>query len=510
VEKQQIHLRGISPGLAGRLWQGEQLLRLGRLAKLEVVIQDASVSRCHAELAWTERGWVIRDLGSANGTFLNGERVGRAGRLLSPGDILQCGTAQLAIESLRRNGTAQEETPGSHVCIERTLKQGRDEALERLAAPGSDRLLHLAQIGRDFRHIRSFDAFLEWFLYEAAGTVDAQSGCILLRDDNTDYLALQATFGVGRPGNCPIEVSRDLSRRLLAQGESVLCAVTPEGTEPGLSAGGPAPRRSVLAVLLRTPHRRLGVLYLERGALRVPFTENDLHLADAVAATVSPTIDSLRQLLDKERNVLLQTLTALAQMVELRDPYTGGHTQRVTDYTLLLAEELKLSSGDCNVLRLGTPLHDIGKIGIDDAILRKPDRLTPDEFEIMKTHTIRGAELLEGIPGLANLLPIVRSHHERWDGTGYPDGLAGTAIPPLARVVAVADTFDAMTTDRPYRTGLRPAAAFAEIERGIGTQFDPECARGFLRLRPRIEDLLEQRHHVLRTITRGELLQARA
>src|SRR4029434_9800540 len=112
---------------------------------------------------------------------------------------------------------------------------------------------------------------------------------------------------------------------------------------------------------------------------------------------------------------------------------------------------LNLSPDDLNLLRTGTPLHDVGKIGIDDAILRKPDRLTREEFEIMKTHTTKGAKILEQIPDLLPIIPIVRSHHERWDGKGYPDGLVGEAISPLARVVALADAFDAMTSDRPYR-----------------------------------------------------------
>src|SRR5205807_8747206 len=133
-----------------------------------------------------------------------------------------------------------------------------------------------------------------------------------------------------------------------------------------------------------------------------------------------------------------------------RDQYTGGHTARVTNYSLLLADQLSLSAGDKELLRIGTPLHDIGKIGIDDAILRKPDRLTPEEFEAMKLHTVKGAEILATVPDLRPVIPIVRSHHERWDGRGYPDALAGKDIPALARVVALADAFDAMTSDRPY------------------------------------------------------------
>src|SRR5262249_21090406 len=161
-----------------------------------------------------------------------------------------------------------------------------------------------------------------------------------------------------------------------------------------------------------------------------------------------------------QRQMFFNTITVLAQAVEMRDTYTGGHTARVTSYSLLLAQHMQLSADDIELLRIGTPLHDVGKIGIDDAILKKPDRLTPEEFEVMKQHTVKGAEILETVPELHAVIPIARSHHERWDGRGYPDGLKGDQTPLLARIVAVADAFDAMTSDRPYRIGMQPEVAF--------------------------------------------------
>jgi HD-GYP domain-containing protein (c-di-GMP phosphodiesterase class II) len=184
--------------------------------------------------------------------------------------------------------------------------------------------------------------------------------------------------------------------------------------------------------------------------------------------------------------VFLNTITVLAQAVELRDDYTGNHTARVTGYALMLAKEMDLPDDQLNLIRIGTPLHDIGKIGIDDAILRKPGKLTLEEFKIVQSHTTKGAAILETIPDLVPAIPIVRSHHERWDGKGYPDGLAGEAISPLARIVAVADAFDAMISDRPYRKGMSLDAAFAEVAKHSGLQFDPTSARAFLSLRSRL------------------------
>ena len=159
----------------------------------------------------------------------------------------------------------------------------------------------------------------------------------------------------------------------------------------------------------------------------------------------------------------------------------------------MVGEELALSPRDLDHLRTGGPLHDIGKIGITDAILCKPDRLTAAEFEQMKTHTTRGDDILKAIPEMKDIRPIVRSHHERWDGNGYPDRLAGVAIPLLARVLAVADSFDAMTTRRPYNTNhvKTPDEAFAEVARCSGTQFDPDCARAFLAVKDQVLEAIQ-------------------
>ena len=155
----------------------------------------------------------------------------------------------------------------------------------------------------------------------------------------------------------------------------------------------------------------------------------------------------------------------------------------------MLANQMELSPAEVHLVRIGTPLHDIGKIGIDDSILRKPDRLTFEEFEIMKTHTTKGAEILAYIPDLQPVIPIVKSHHERWDGNGYPEKLKAEEIARLARIVAVADAFDAMTSDRPYhpdKKGKPPDVAFAELEQQSGRQFDPECVLAFLAIREQI------------------------
>jgi HD-GYP domain-containing protein (c-di-GMP phosphodiesterase class II) len=187
------------------------------------------------------------------------------------------------------------------------------------------------------------------------------------------------------------------------------------------------------------------------------------------------------RLAERLDNVHLETITALARAVEARDDYTGGHVERVRRYSLGIAADLGLDGDAARFLEFGAVLHDVGKIGIPDAILRKPAQLDIDEWRLMRRHPEIGRRVMGGIAALTPALDAVASHHERWDGRGYPDGLGGSAIPLAGRIVAVADAFDAMTTDRPYRAALAREVVLAEIERGRGSQFDPDVAAAFLR-----------------------------
>jgi HD-GYP domain-containing protein (c-di-GMP phosphodiesterase class II) len=173
-------------------------------------------------------------------------------------------------------------------------------------------------------------------------------------------------------------------------------------------------------------------------------------------------------------------LTALSQAIESRDPYTRGHSARVTTLADAVARRLGWSEALLAELHVGGPLHDVGKLSIPGRILRKPGPLTPAELEEIRSHPETGARLIESIESARCALPYVLHHHERWDGTGYPHALAGGRIPLEARVLAVADAFDAMTSHRPYRRALSDDQALAEVERCAGTQFDPQVACAFL------------------------------
>jgi putative nucleotidyltransferase with HDIG domain len=217
----------------------------------------------------------------------------------------------------------------------------------------------------------------------------------------------------------------------------------------------------------------------------VPATGTSREL-DALANTFNGLIQSLAQAEAQTQAAYLGAIHALAAALDARDPYTAGHSERVSALSVEIGRALKLADADLATLRLGALLHDIGKIGVPDEVLRKESALTPSEFELIRAHPVVGARILRSIPFLAPHLPIVELHHERPDGQGYPYGLSGAAIPLAARIVHVADAYDAMTSARAYRRGRLPHEAIAELQRCIGTDFDAESVAALVHAVPRL------------------------
>ena len=179
-------------------------------------------------------------------------------------------------------------------------------------------------------------------------------------------------------------------------------------------------------------------------------------------------------------NSYRESIETLRRIVEAKDPYTRGHSDRVSDYSVLIGKKLGLPDADLEVLRIGGLFHDVGKVGVPDSILLKPGKLTDEEFAEIKKHPTVGAHILSTAKTFEDFIPIVKYHHERYDGYGYPDGLKGEDIPYFARIAAVADTFDAMTSKRPYRDALPLDIVKAEFKKYSGIQFDPNVAEAFL------------------------------
>lgn len=228
-------------------------------------------------------------------------------------------------------------------------------------------------------------------------------------------------------------------------------------------------------------NERSGRVALESAQAQLMRYADDLHVA----------FQGERQRRQEIQRAYLETIHMLAAAVEARDPYTGGHLERVTRYALATARELGWASERLNEAEMGAILHDIGKIGIQDAILRKPGTLNPEEWAHMRTHPEVGTQILRGISFLESVIPYVRHHHERFDGKGYPDGLVGDAIPIGGRLIAVADTFDAMTSTRPYRRALTVENALGELRSAAGSQLDPDIVNAFIAAYARGEIIAE-------------------
>jgi len=229
--------------------------------------------------------------------------------------------------------------------------------------------------------------------------------------------------------------------------------------------------KSILCVPLRSKGRVIGVIE-GINKKQGPFLEEDVEVMTALADQVAVAVENA-ELYAELKEAFYSMAEALAGAIELRDPQTGVHIRQVMDYSLIIGRYLGMNQQELEILKLSAALHDIGKLGIKDDILLKQGYLNEKELQAMKCHPDYGSEILSHMKHLKNVIPVVRSHHEHYDGKGYPHGMKNSDIPIAAKIIAVADAFDAMTTDRPYRKKLSVQGAFEELKRCSGAQFAP-------------------------------------
>lgn len=328
--------------------------------------------------------------------------------------------------------------------------------------------------------LRDVDVVLERILEEALSLGGADRGMVVLTDEEEpDGFSIRASHRLGEADDGDLAVSTSLVRQILERGEGIV--TTNAQQDDRFDAGASLMAldiRSVMAAPIRLGDRTIGGIYVDTRFTDRTFDEADLRTF-AVFADNAAIALNLAKSMRERRQLYLQSVLALANAVEAADAYTAGHSNRVGYYAHGIARELGFDDAGLERIAIAGYLHDVGKIALTKNVT-KPGKLTDEEWAQMKLHTVHGERILRDAPALAPILPAVRSHHERWDGRGYPDGLAGDQIDPLARILAVADSFDAMTTDRPYRKAFELAHALGEIESNVDTMYERAAAEAFL------------------------------
>jgi HD-GYP domain-containing protein (c-di-GMP phosphodiesterase class II) len=339
--------------------------------------------------------------------------------------------------------------------------------------------------------------FLDKTLGLATDALKNDGGVLLLRDELGRFTSAQS--------GAPAVVSELLG--LLQQAFDRLVAT---GGRECVALTRPGHRLDVAAASIPGVDRCMGVICLARLAADGGFLPDERDMLLSFAQTTSVALQKLVLRENLERH-LVDTITAFVNAIESKDPYLKGHSARVALYATEVATVMGVDGETIQIVSRGAMLHDLGKLSIMDTILRKPDRLTTEEFALIKAHPEVGERILKPLRFLHRESCAVRSHHERFDGTGYPDGLKGEDIPLVARIVTVADVFDAVTSNRPYRKALLVEPAREEIARGRGTHFDPQVADAFASIQ--LERLVEITRHYESLVsaplgTTGELARA--
>ena len=466
-------------------------LTIGRSRENGLQVSDLQVSRRHAVIQQTPSGTILRDLGSGNGTYVGQHRI--LEHALKQGELITIGNLCLKFEETSKADVPEEHTAAipRHSII---FNAAEERPINTTAAAsvyqsfmdldrsgGTSAQLHSAQARlaaiyqatQIITSERNINRLLARIMDQLFELVPAHNGVLLLKHPRTGELTAEYT----RTGSGlnDIIISSSIVQRAFRDGEAVLSrnATSDDRFDAGLSIVEQN-ITSVMCVPLEHQDETFGALYVDTRGTTSAFSQNDLELMVALSRTAAIAIRNARYLAQVEKGYR-DTIVVLANAIEMRDHYTVGHTWRVTRFAVEIARKLGWDEARLSEVERGGILHDAGKIAVDDAILRKPGRLTEEEYAKMKIHPERGARMMKDVEFLVPLIPYALYHHERWDGNGYPFGLGGEDIPMEGRIVAVADTLDAMTSNRPYRKGMDIDTAIEEIRNGRGTQFDPTC-----------------------------------
>jgi len=491
IKTQLVALKGKLYTKSFHLGEGEKLI-VGRGQDADVQILDSSLSRKHCSLERDEESFTIEDLGSRNGTWVNGERIER--RKLAAGDSVRFGGVEFEFrcEPERRRMSANliasfPELPG-HEVKERVEIDGSDlmqlpsqfQSIENYQRIQRD-LATIYRVGNLISAEADIEKLHERILDAIFEVVNADRAFLIVADNDGELSVAAEREKKSIPGTAEGgRYSSTIARECLRDGISVLRANALADERYGSAESVIIQDiHSVMCVPVQSPEGSIGVLYTDTLGQCEAFAKHDLELLTAVGKQAGMAVHRAR-LSEQVRALLYGTVRALVATIEAKDDYTRGHSERVTAYAIGIGRAMGLDAARLRTLELAGLLHDVGKIGVPENILRKAGPLNDEEYAIVKQHPALGHGILINMEGAEEVADVVLHHHERYDGRGYPDGLAKDKTPELARILVVADAFDAMSSARPYRDRLAQEKVLTEIRRGAGSQFDPDIAKVFL------------------------------
>jgi len=470
---------------------------IGRSSSSMFQIVDDGVSRRHCSIENKGNRVVLRDEDSSNGTFVNGSKVSAG--LLSSGDEIRLGRAVLNVGmkgigsgKVRRQSSLNlvQESPTDEfqqrvVRIDQTRLMATipeissEQASEMLQAHAG--LQALYKVGSSINVAEDLDELYETVVDSVLEIGGVERAALIVRDPDTGSIEPVAVQCVGDRSGSKIRVSRTVVDHVINDGVS---AISNNALEDPRFKGDSISDQNINAIMcvpVTGKDAVLGALYVDTTLVTHVFGDTDLEILAAIGFQAGVAIERAR-LVSGLENLFIGANRALVAAVEARDPYTHGHSERVTAMSLTMADVMGLSDRECEIVELSGLLHDVGKIGVPEAVLNKPDSLNDSEFRRIKLHPVHGAEIIRNIRHqyIEEVVEAVRHHHERWDGEGYPNGLAGDRICLTSRLLAVADTYDAMTSDRPYRKGMESDIAIGILHEVAGTQLDKDMVRVFL------------------------------
>ena len=474
-----------------RVYRIKDVVTIGRDVKNDIQVIDVKVSRRHSVVEKRKGYHIVRDLGSRNGTFLNGLQISESE--LTSGDRIRVGETEILFEEEPFIDVASVEEELSDDLSSSSMKPVKilDHTFEikNLADLDSikpstqklktalDKLTILFEVGNIINTHRDSKSLMDAILEQITRVIRADRGYLMLLDPKSNELKPVAVKTQEEDDQSIPQISKTILNQVMEKGISIL---SPDAFQDERFQGSESifihSIRSAMCVPLKSRDRTVGIIHVDTKGAYDTFSEDDLKMLTAIGISAGIAIENLR-LYENLKTLFRSTVKSLVATLEANDKYTGGHSVRVADYSKQIANFIGLPEEEVEKVELAAFLHDIGKIGIPDSILNKPEKFSPHELSIMREHPAIGADILSKIDGMEEIARIVRHHHERFDGAGYPDSLRGNQIPLGSRILCVADTFDAITTDRAYRIKRTLEMALDELDNNTGTQFDPEVMK---------------------------------